>query len=147
MPSGEQSNRTETYRVRENRYLKIIGLIGIVLALATLFYLSEQVELYPWRYRMLRQLALLALLYFCGANLLVLGLIVLIAGFGDLSLLSTAKARKGLLVKLAGGNLLILTFGLMLLNDPESLEESWVHSVLTSSRSVCSCWRRARESS
>jgi hypothetical protein len=54
----------------------------------------------------------LVLLYFCGANSLGLGLIVLIVGFGDLSRLTTARTRKGLLVKLAGANLLIVAFGL-----------------------------------
>lgn len=131
MASEELNNRADRYRNRENRYLKIIGLICIALALAALFYLSEQVELNPRRqYQTLWQFVPLALLYFCGANLLVLGLIVLLTGFGDLSLLATAKARKGLLVKLAGANLLIVTFGLMVLHDAESVEESWVHAVI-----------------
>jgi hypothetical protein len=130
MAPDELNNKAETYPVRENRYLRIIGVICIALALAALFYLSEQVELNSWRqYHSLWQWVPVALLYFCGANLLVLGLIVLLTGFGDLSLLTTAKARKGLLVKLAGANLLIVTFGLMVLHDAESLEESWVHSV------------------
>ena len=131
MPSGELNNKAETYRNRENRYLRIIGLICIALASSALFYLSEQVELNSWQqYETLWQVAPLALLYFCGANLLALGLIVLLAGFRDLPLFTTAKARKGLLVKLAGANLLIVTFAMLVLNDPESAEESWVHSAI-----------------
>jgi hypothetical protein len=130
MASDELNNKAETDPVRENRYLRIIGVICIALALAALFYLSEQVELNSWRqYHSRWQWVSVALLYFCGANLLVLGLMVLLTGFGDLSLLTTAKARKGLLVKLAGANLLIVSFGLMVLHDAESLEESWAHSV------------------
>ena len=103
MASDEVNNKSETYRVSENRYLRMAGMICIALGSAVLFYLSEQVDTNSWRqYQTLWQWVPLALLYFCGGNSLGLGLIVLIVGSGDLPLLTTAKTRKGLLVKLAG---------------------------------------------
>lgn len=130
MTSADLNNKAQTLLKRENRYLKVGGLICIALAAPALFYLSEQVELKSWQqYETLWEFAPLALVYFCGANLFALGLIVLFAGFSDLPLFRNARARKGLLVKLAGANLLTVTFALLFFGDPVWAEESWVHSL------------------
>jgi hypothetical protein len=52
-----------------------------------------------------------------AAHLVAVGLIVLVAGLKDVQLLTSARARRGALQKLAGSTLIILCFGIVGLMD------------------------------
>src|SRR5580765_2591545 len=63
-----------------------------------------------------------------AAHLFAVGLIVLLAGLKDVPLLTSARARRGALQKLAGSTLIILCFGYAGLMETPAfayLEELW----------------------
>lgn len=115
---------------RENRRLKIAGLVLMGVALPALFFLMDQVESKAWlTYQDNWQIWSIVLLYLVAANVFALGLIVLLAGLKNLPLLTDVQAKKGAVVKLAGANLLILLcLGFVALDDAEALGEAWKES-------------------
>jgi hypothetical protein len=123
-------NGSNPPQARENRRLKIAGLVLMGVALPALFFLIDQVESKAWlTYQDNRQVWSAVLVYLVAANVFALGLIVLLAGLKNLPLLTDVQAKKGALVKLAGANLLILLcLGFVALDDAEALGESWKES-------------------
>lgn len=118
-------NGSNPPQARENRRLKIAGLVLMGLALPALFFLIDQAESKAWlTYQDNRQVWFTVLLYLVAANVFALGLIVLLAGLKNLPLLTDVQAKKGALVKLAGANLLILLcLGFVAL---DAWKESWI---------------------
>lgn len=122
---------TAPYRP-ENRQLKIAGMALFALATPLINWLSELkadefVNGGPWK------IVSTALVYLLAGNLFALGLIALLAGFRSLPILTDAKAKRGAIVKLLGGNLLIICFGLVAINDyvdrgdfGEAWKDSWL---------------------
>ena len=114
----------------ENRGLKIAGLVLVALSGPAIVYLSDQVETQAWLDADAWQLAFLFLVYVVGANLFALGLIVLFAGFSNRPLLSDAHARRGVRVKLAGANVLLVCFAIVMIEDTGAFaqwyEDPWL---------------------
>jgi hypothetical protein len=116
---------------RENRRLKVVGVVIVAVGLLALFYVMEQAESTSWGPdARLSRVVPLALLFLGATNVLALGTFVLIGGFNSLPLLSNARARNGLLLKMAGANLLIVLSGLVFLDDQGAFGTSWEESYL-----------------
>jgi hypothetical protein len=74
-------NGSNPPQARENRRLKIAGLVLMGVALPALFFLIDQVESKAWlTYQDNRQVWSAVLVYLVAANVFALGLIVLLAG-------------------------------------------------------------------
>lgn len=115
-------------RGRENLQLKIVGIVLIIVASPAFAFLSSQRESKALLYASKWQLALITLLFLGASNIATLGLIFFLAGLRDIALLTKARARKGMWVKLAGANLLIVCFGVVALFDSGLIKESWMES-------------------
>lgn len=104
-------------RAGESRTLKMAGLVLMGIAGIAGAFLQKQAESPTWLQQDVWWLGLLAAIYLVAGNLFALGIILALAGFRNAALHDSTKARKGVLVKLAGANLLILLVGLVMLGD------------------------------
>ena len=103
--------------------LKMAGLVFILAGLVAFSQLDKDFESGA-----LREYVFVAGAWLVAAHLFALGLIILLAGLKDVPLLTSTRARRGALQKLAGSTLIILCFGYTVLMDKPafaSLEESW----------------------
>jgi len=125
----DPDNTSDLPKNRENRRLKIAGLVLMALPSPGFFYLANRLDPDPWQtIQDTSQFVFIALLYVGAANVFALGMIVFLAGFTNLPLLTNRRARKGAWVKLAAANLLIVCFGVIFLEDSQSFKESWEES-------------------
>ncbi len=92
------------------------------------FFLESQLNPETLLHTSKWQIVLMALLFFGASNIAALGLIIFLAGLKNLPLLTNAKARKGMWVKLAGANLLIVCFGAVAVYESGIVRESWLES-------------------
>ena len=106
--------------------LKIAGLVFIVASFITFAQLDNvdfdtPVAAAPLDY------VFAASAWLVAAHLLAVGLIIFLAGLKDVPLLTSARARRGALQKLAGSTLIILCFGYAALDDMPAfhLSEEW----------------------
>lgn len=104
-------------RAGESRTLKVAGLVLLGIGATAVPFLQKQAESPTWLQQDVWWLALLASIYLIAGNLFALGIILVLAGFRNVALLADTRARRGVLVKLAGGNLLILLVGLIMVGD------------------------------
>jgi hypothetical protein len=103
--------------------LKMAGLVFILAGLVAFSQLDKDFESGA-----LRDYVFVAGAWLVAAHLFALGLIILLAGLKDVPLLTSTRARRGALQKLAGSTLIILCFGYTVLMDKPAfafLEESW----------------------
>jgi TM2 domain-containing membrane protein YozV len=124
------SAKPDPPRSGESRRLKILGLVLMGITVPAFGFLMEQTESKAWLSADNRQVASIAVVYLAASNVFALGLIVLLAGFRDLPLLTNAHARKGARLKLAGANLLIMCFALLALNAYAAPGDSWQELVI-----------------
>ena len=125
----DPDNTRDLPKNRENRRLKIAGLVLMALPSPGFFYLAKRLDPDPWQtIQDTSQFVFIALLYVGAANVFALGMIVFLAGFTNLPLLTNRRARKGAWVKLAAANLLIVCFSVIFLEDSQSFKESWEES-------------------
>ena len=108
--------------------LKMAGLILTLAGFVALRCLPtrSRISKSPWPLR--RATIFIAGAWLVAAHLFAVGLIVLLAGLKDVPLLTSARARRGALQKLAGSTLIILCFGYAGLMDTPAfayLEELW----------------------
>ena len=125
MLASDTHSKLDPPRSRESRHLKIAGLVLIGITVPAFGFLVEQSESKAWLSADKWQFAAIALLYIVASNVFALGLIVLLAGFRNLPLLTDARARKGARIKLKGANLLIVCFGLLALHEYAAPGDSW----------------------
>jgi TM2 domain len=103
--------------------LKMAGLVFTVAAFIAFSQLDKDFESAAPR-----DYVFVAGAWLVAAHLFAIGLIILLAGLKDVPLLTSTRARRGALQKLAGSTLIILCFGYTILMDKPafaSLEESW----------------------
>jgi TM2 domain-containing membrane protein YozV len=115
---------------REKRKQKIQGLILMGLGTPGIFYLMEQIERNAAHDFTDEQKFVLLVLYFGSVNSFALGLILLLAAFKNLAVLTDRRLRKGLWVKLAGVNFLALCAALAALDDSRMFGDEWKESWL-----------------
>ncbi len=72
-------------------------------------------------------LASIALIFVVSANLFALGLVLLLAGLRQLSLLTSVHARRGALARMGGVNLMLLCFAFVAVQDSGALEDALLH--------------------
>ena len=73
-------------------------------------------------------LASIALIFVVSANLFALGLVLLLAGLRQLSLLTSVHARRGALARMGGVNLMLLCFAFVAVQDSGALEDEFYTS-------------------
>ena len=92
---------------RESRWLRLGGMALMLIAMSTIAILAETAHpLQLLRTGDRSQHTSLALVFFVLANLFALGLVFLLVGLKQLSLLRNAHARRGALVRMAAANLM-----------------------------------------
>ena len=102
--------------------LTLAGFVALALLAAEIEDFEKSVAAAP------RDYLFLAGAWLVAAHLFAAGLIVLLAGLKNVPLLTSARARRGALQKLAGSTLIILCFGYAGLMDTPAfayLEELW----------------------
>jgi TM2 domain-containing membrane protein YozV len=112
----------------ENRRLKIAGVVLLCVSLPALGFLGDTIKARLLLHAGNWRLALLALLFFVAGNVFALGLIVLLAGFRNLDL-TAPQARRGVLVKMVGANLLLFCTAWVSISESDLFRElkgSWV---------------------
>jgi TM2 domain-containing membrane protein YozV len=109
---------------RESRWLRLGGIALILIAMAgfaifeelakpqAIFQSADRSRL-PW----------IALVFFVLANVFALGLVLLLAGLRQLSLRTSAQARRGAMVRMAAVNLILPCFAFVAVDDSGSLDE------------------------
>jgi TM2 domain len=108
--------------------LNMAGLVFILASLGVLTQFDKMVDFEKPVAAAPRDYVFVAGAWLVAAHLLAVGLIILLAGLKDVPLLTSARARRGALQKLAGSTLIILCFGYTFLTDMPAfnfLEESW----------------------
>ena len=109
--------------------LKIAGLILTLAGFVAIAVLGDKMEDFEKPVGAApRHYVFIAGAWLIAAHLIAVGLIVLLAGLKDVPLLTSARARRGALQKLAGSTLIILCFGYVGLMDMPAfqfLEELW----------------------
>ena len=108
---------------RETLWLRFGGMAITLLGLAGAFWLGDEADLLhllstqdpsglaPW-----------AGGWFAAANAFALGLILLLAGLGEVSLRTSARARHGVFVRMAAANLLLVCFVFTAFQDSGALD-------------------------
>jgi len=118
----------------EDRRLKVAGLALIGLTVPGFAWLAARTGDPDWLLRDALQLASDAIVLLVCVNLAVVGLLVLVSGFGQRDLWRDARARRAALVKLAGANVLlpVLVFSMLQDNEVASafLDDAWVAAPL-----------------
>ena len=100
------------------RRTKIAGLIGIAASAAALMVVGDYATRSEWLAKADRsQLLWAAVAWFVAANVFALGFILLLAGLREVPLGRGSRARRGVLVKMAGANLIILCFAYVALEE------------------------------
>src|SRR6266487_4634710 len=108
--------------------LKMAGLVFILASLGVLTQFDKMVDFEKPVAAAPRDYVFVAGAWLVAAHLLAVGLIILLAGLKDVPLLTSARARRGALQKLAGSTLIILCFGYVGLKDVpalKGLDELW----------------------
>jgi TM2 domain-containing membrane protein YozV len=102
--------------------LILIGIGGLILAV-TFAFLSQP----AWRHIATRlQLVWTGFGWWIGGNTFALGLILLLAGLQEVPLHRGARGRRGVLVKIAGSNLLLLPLAGLAWLEPLVSADSWL---------------------
>lgn len=97
--------------------------VGLVL----LMQLGERLVTVEWLRRAdSKTLVLAATGWVTSAEVFAIGVILLLAGLKDVPLLTSARAARGALAKLAGASLLIVVFGLIALYDQPGALGEWI---------------------
>src|SRR5947208_15931614 len=110
----DPDNTPDLPKNRENRRLKIAGLVLMALPSPGFVYLANRLDPDPWQtIQDTSQLVFIALLYVGAANVFALGMIVILPGLTNLPLLTNRRAKNGAWVKLAAAKLLIVSFRLI----------------------------------
>jgi TM2 domain len=106
--------------------LKIAGLVFIVASFITFAQLDNVDFDKPVAVTLL-DYVFAASAWLVAAHLLAVGLIIFLAGLKDVPLVTSTRARRGALQKLAGSTLIILCFGYAALDDMPAfhLSEEW----------------------
>jgi len=115
---------------RQIRKQKIQGLLLMGLGLPGIFYLFEQIERDAAQNLTGNQTIVLLAVFFGSVNCFALGLILLLAAFKNLPVLTDARLKKGLWLKLAGVNFLALCAALAVLDDSRMFGDEWRESWL-----------------
>ena len=97
--------------------LKMAGLIFTFAGLVACMAIGEMGDFEKPVAAAPRDYVFIAGAWLVAAHLFAVGLIVLLAGLKDVPLLTSARARRGALQKLAGSTLIILCFGIVGLMD------------------------------
>src|SRR4249919_1577343 len=109
--------------------LKMAGLIFTLAGLVAVMVLGDKMGGFEKPVAAApRDYVFIAGAWLVAAHFVAFGLIVLLAGLNDVPLLTSARARRGVMQKLAGSTLIILCFGYAGLMDIpafKSLEELW----------------------
>src|SRR5437867_12271968 len=89
----DPDNTPDLPKNRENRRLKIAGLVLMALPSPGFFYLANGVDPDPWQtIKDTSQFVFIALLYVGSAIVFALGLIVFLVGFANLSFLTNRRS-------------------------------------------------------
>jgi len=107
--------------------LKMAGLVFILAGFVTLTQLDNMVDFEKPVAAAPRDYVFVAGAWLVAAYLIAVGLIILLAGLNNVPLLTSARALRGALQKLAGSTLIILCFGYMALGDMPAFNflEEW----------------------
>ena len=102
----------------EARWRRIAGLLLMAVAMPAFTWLSERADWQPWAEALRSgQLLRRGALFVAAGNVFALGLLVLFSGSTDAPVLRGSRARRSLLIRMAGANLLIILIGLVLLEE------------------------------
>ena len=107
---------------RETLCLRFTGMALLVIGFGVLMYLDEAVDPLALIRTPDRALVVRTLRLLLAANAAALGLIVLLTGVRQLSPLTSARVRHGILVKWAGANLLLVVLVASELGDGKKLD-------------------------
>ena len=112
---------------RKSRTLKIAGLSAMAIGLVPLMLFGERLGTVEWlRNADSQTLALVTIGWLAAAEVVAFGVILLLAGLKDVPLLTSARAMRGALAKLAGASLLIVIFGLVATYDGQGIPAEWI---------------------
>lgn len=113
----------------ESRCLRLGGLAFIFAAIAAMAVLDDAADVRAllgaddrWPF------ARAAIAFVGAANLFAVGLVLLLAGMQELSLLTSGAARRGALARLAGVNLMLLCFAFVAIQDAGVLDDAFYES-------------------
>lgn len=118
---------------RDARRLKIGGLVCLAIGSLAMGLAGARLTTIDWMALAgARRILSIAAIWFTGANVFALGLILLLAGLRGIPLLTSGRARRGAWTKMAGANLLILCFAYVGIWDEttlgRTLSDSWAEA-------------------
>lgn len=114
---------------RETRWLRLVGIAVVIVSIGVFAYLEDTIET--------RQLlvaegtdALLraGLAFVAAVNLFAIGVVVLLAGLANLSLLTDPRARRGAVTRLLAANLLVVCFAAVAVHESDALGDEFYES-------------------
>jgi TM2 domain-containing membrane protein YozV len=114
---------------RETRWLRLSGIALVIASIAVFAYLEDTTDTRQLVLaRDLDPLIRAGLAFVFVANLFAVGVVLLLAGLANLSLLTDQRARRGALTRLFGANVLVLCFAFVAVDDSRALDDSLYES-------------------